>query len=131
MPQIGLGGQQVIEFIPYPGFTHRLTDELIMGYVDGLEAIQQTVLHILSTERFAYPIYGDNYGMEIEKYIGKSMSYVKSVIPQDIKEALTQDDRILDAIVTEMEELSKKALKIKILVITNIGNFIQEWVANA
>ncbi len=81
--------------------TYRLDPETkrITGYIDGVEAIRQYVYKVLSTERASFSIYGTddgiNYGVELERFIGKSFSFIKSDIERTITDALTQDERIL------------------------------------
>jgi hypothetical protein len=79
----------------YPSKTYRLDTKAgrIIGYVDNQEAYIQSVYKILKTERYAHIIYGDNYGVELESLIGQDMVFVKSVLKENIKEALQQDDR--------------------------------------
>ena len=81
--------------------TYRLDPETkrITGYIDGVEAIRQYVYKVLSTERASFSIYGTddgiNYGVELERFIGKSFSFIKSDIERTITDALMQDERIL------------------------------------
>ena len=70
-------------------------DSRLDGWVDGLEAIRQAVFHIVSTERYDYPIYPSNYGIEMRQFIGKSYNYFKAKINQVMTDALYQDDRIV------------------------------------
>ena len=41
------------------------------GYIEGLGALKQAIYKVLSTERYEYPIYSFNYGIDIESLIGK------------------------------------------------------------
>ena len=66
----------------------------IQGKTDGLDALRQTIYCILNTERYRYPIYSWNYGVELEGLFGRPVSYVKSELKRVIREALLQDDRI-------------------------------------
>ena len=68
--------------------------EKVRGYTDGLEAVKQAAFKILNTERYRYPIYSWNYGVELEGLFGRPVSYVKSELKRVIREALLQDDRI-------------------------------------
>ena len=94
----------LIEIISYPNLTYKCNDYQIAGKVDDLEAIEQAIQHILSIERYAYLIYDDNYGVELEKYIGQDISFLEATIEDTLKEALTQDDRIVDVQVTNIKE---------------------------
>jgi hypothetical protein len=67
----------------------------VSGMTDGLEAVKQSVFCILHTERFDWLIYSWNYGVELNELFGKSPGVVKSKLKKRIREALTQDDRIV------------------------------------
>ena len=70
--------------------------ERIKGTVTGLDAIAQACYKALNTERYAYPIYSWNYGIELQDLFGQHIPYVFAVLPQRITDALMQDDRITD-----------------------------------
>lgn len=96
---------QIIEIASYPNKTYKCSKYQVAGKVDDIESIEQAVEHILSTERYAYLIYDDNYGVELEQYIGQSYDYLESTIQDTLKEALTQDDRIIDVQVTDIHRI--------------------------
>ena len=91
-----------IEVQSQPSKTFKDNNKLIAGTIDGIEAITQTIEHILVTERYAYLIYPDWYGMELAKYKGQSFEYLQAQIEKDLTEALIQDDRILSIEVTDI-----------------------------
>lgn len=105
LPQFSISNTTNFNVLQQPSKTYKDTTERISGFVDNKEAIEQTVRHILSTERYAYVIYPDNYGMEMQKYIGKPFEYLEATIENDLKLALTQDDRITNVKVTNCEKL--------------------------
>lgn len=70
-------------------------NKTISGYVDGLEAVKQTVYSILNSERYEYLIYSFDYGVELQDLIGEDMLYVKADIHRRVEEALKQDDRVV------------------------------------
>lgn len=105
LPQFSISNTTNFNVLQQPSKTYKDTTERISGFVDNKEAIEQTVRHILSTERYAYVIYPDSYGMEMQKYIGKPFEYLQATIENDLKLALTQDDRITDVKVTNCEKL--------------------------
>lgn len=74
----------------------KIADERISGSVAEVDAIAQACYKVLNTERYAYPIYSWNYGVELQDLFGKPIPYVYAVLPGRIKEALIQDDRIDD-----------------------------------
>lgn len=109
--------------------TYKIENNRIVGFCDGLEAIQQTIYCILNTERFDYLIYSWNYGVELKNLIGKSKDYVQTEIERLITEALMQDDRIEE--VTNFEFTYKKNnININFNVITTIGTIEAEKVVN-
>ena len=89
---IGTGG---IQEYRQPDLTYRMGESAIVGKItDRIESVKQSILHILSTERYSNPIYDDDYGVELEKYIGQDKGMVIADIENTLNEALTQDDRI-------------------------------------
>lgn len=74
--------------------TYKLTDTSIKGYIDNLEALKQFIYKVLSTERYEYPIYSFDYGIELESLIGKDIEYVQIELKRRIEECLLQDERI-------------------------------------
>ena len=103
-PNIMPGSANPIVITPYPSKTYKLSSNRIAGVVDRIEAVEQTIFHILMTERYAYPIYPDNYGVELEQYIGRGLNFLQAGIESTLREALTQDDRIIDIRVTNIEQ---------------------------
>lgn len=64
------------------------------GYIEGIEALKQFIYKVLSTEKYDYPIYSFNYGIELENLIGKDYDYVKIELKRRIEECLLEDERI-------------------------------------
>lgn len=87
-----------------PNLTYRLSDKIVAGKADGMEAIQQAIYHILSTERYSNPIYDDDYGIELEQYVGQDIGIIAADIEQTLKDALLQDDRIEDVTVNSVKK---------------------------
>lgn len=108
-----------------PDLTYRLGNTTVAGKIDKLESIKQAVYHILSTERYSSPIYDDNYGVELEQYIGKDIGYIQADIENTLKEALTQDDRITNVVVNDVKKSDKQkdACIIEFTVYTIYGNY--------
>lgn len=86
-----------LEVISQPSLTYKLDFERkrITGKIDDEEAIMQLVMKILYTERYAYVIYSSQYGVELDRLIGKDYDFVVSDLERTITEALLADDRIL------------------------------------
>lgn len=108
-----------------PDLTYRLGSTTVAGKIDKLESIKQAVYHILSTERYSSPIYDDDYGVELERYIGKDIGYIQADIENTLKEALTQDDRITNVVVNDVKKSDKQknACVIEFTVYTIYGNY--------
>jgi hypothetical protein len=98
-------------------------------FIDDLEAIKQSILLILSTERYKFNIYSWDYGVELLDLYGEPMSYVMASLPRRIKEALIQDDRITDVIDFEFDKHGTR-LHTTFTVVTNIGNISTELEVN-
>lgn len=81
-----------------PGYTYRLDIEraCLRGMTDNRDAVAQAVFLMLSVERYRYPIYSRNYGVELEALIGQPKDYVMTEAKRRITEALLQDNRITE-----------------------------------
>lgn len=103
--------------------THKIQmfGDKIYGKVDGLKAMEQACFKILNTERYDYLIYSWNYGIELKDLFGKPKSYCKVVIPERIKEALMQDDRVLDVYNFSFTDLARSVLAVTFIVSTIFG----------
>jgi len=112
---------QNITIVTQPSLTYKDNNNNIIGKTDGLDAIAQTVYHILNTERYAYIIYPDWYGVELEKYKGLPFSYLEAQIENDLRSALLQDDRIYDIIINEIVQLSVDSASVKFNVYSQEG----------
>ena len=69
-------------------------EDYIKGYIDDVSSVKQAIYLILNTERYEYPIYSWDYGIELVDLIGQPMPYIMSELARRVEEALTQDDRI-------------------------------------
>lgn len=68
----------------------------IEGFIDGREAIAQSVELAVTTERYIWDIYSWNYGSEIYTLIGKPEAYAMSEMKRMIGDALSTDSRVTD-----------------------------------
>lgn len=126
IPQIQTATQtnsvsQNIEIITQPSLTYKDNGNNIIGKTDGLDAVTQTVYHILNKERYAYEIYPDWYGIELEKYKGMPFPYLEAQIENDLRSALLQDDRIYDIIINEITQISVDSASVKFNVFSQEG----------
>ncbi|MEG1428043.1 MAG: DUF2634 domain-containing protein [Oscillospiraceae bacterium] len=79
-----------------PSLTYKMTGNRIEGVTEGRAALEQAIRLILQTERYAYALYSWNYGIELENLFGLNPDLLAALLETRIKEALKQDDRILD-----------------------------------
>ena len=56
-----------------PSYTHKLDIDRsrVSGMTDNQDALIQAVYLILNVERYVYPIYSHNYGVELADLIGQ------------------------------------------------------------
>lgn len=111
-----------------PNLTYRLGEKTVSGKIDKIESIKQAIYHILNCERWSNPIYDDNYGIELEQYIGKDFGFVVASIQDTLRDALLQDDRIMDVIVTDVSKSNEQqnACLIQFEVYTIYGTIKEE-----
>lgn len=83
-----------VETQPSKNYKMHIQDDVINGTCNELNAMVQVIYKILNTERYIYPIYSWNYGIELRDLFGEPVSYVCAETVRRITEALTQDDRI-------------------------------------
>jgi phage baseplate assembly protein W len=120
-----------IEEVEYPTKTYKIEvrneadEDRINGYTDDLDAIRQAIYLILNTERYAFPIYSWDYGVELVDLIGKPIPYVMSEVPRRIKDALMQDSRITNVKDFTFEK-HKSKLHTTFVVVTNSGDITSE-----
>lgn len=93
----------------------------INGLLDDLDAVEQSVYLILGTERYKFPIYSWDYGVELADLFGKPMPFVMAELPERIKEALMVDERISNVTDFEFTQNGKK-LEVSFTVVTDAGN---------
>lgn len=89
-----VGNIETIENTIQATKTYKIKDGKVIGFCDGKEALEQTIFFILSTERYKYLIYSDNYGSEFENIPNIDRDILESELKRRINEALIQDDRI-------------------------------------
>lgn len=121
LPQIDNSMNNELTTITIPSKTYKLTNERITGFVDGLDAIKQAIYHILSVERYSCLIYDNNYGVELEQYIGKDLYFIEATIEDTLKEALTQDNRINNVIVNNVVQQTSDTVLINFDVLCTEG----------
>lgn len=109
-----------------PDLTFKVYDDNVEGKIDKLESVKQSIKHILSTERYSNPIYPDSYGIELQQYIGQDYGMLVAGIEGTLIEALTQDDRVKNVIVSSIKKNEIDSVKIEFVVYTIYGNYTEE-----
>ena len=97
----------------------------VYGFIRGKEALRQWVVSCLSTERYKYPIYSWNFGLETEDLYGQNPQYVMAVLEHRIKEALSVDSRILRVYAYEAHPEGKK-VHVRFMLMTVFDNELFE-----
>ena len=128
LPELNLINQLDEQMTSYTYNINRNTNR-ISGYIDDKDAIIQAIYLILQTERYESMIYNWYYGVEFDGLIGKQRDYVTSELQRVIREALTEDDRIIEVSDFDITYTDDSAL-IVFLVQTNIGDITIEWEVN-
>lgn len=99
---------EIVEETEKPSKTYFLDLEKgrISGSIDGIEAVNQAIKKAILTIRFNNLIYDSDYGCEVGNALhDKTVTpeYLEAAIPDMIKDALSQDTRILDVYDFEMD----------------------------
>lgn len=84
----------------------------IMGFVDDIDAVEQAIRKAIATPRFDCLIYDDQYGSETacaDMAVGATEEYQRSAIEGFIRDALSQDTRILEIGDFEIEFVDDEA----------------------
>ena len=115
-----------VEAQPSKNYKMHIQDDVVNGTCDKLDAMSQVIYKILNTERYTYPIYSWNYGVEFSDLIGEPISYVCAEIERRITEALTQDDRIESVSDFEFDTSKKHEVVCTFTVHTTFGDVKSE-----
>jgi len=105
-------------------FAINLNDNVVVGRIDGLEALKQSIYLTLSIEADKHIIYPYTYGVNTLDLIGKPSYYVAAVLPGRIKETLMMDDRILN--VSDFEfDIDHNKIQVTFVVTSIYGNIVE------
>lgn len=83
-----------VETMPAYTYAMHIEAQSIHGMTDEREAMRQAIYKIIRTQRYRYPVYSWDYGIELLDLFGKPTPYVEVELKRRIKEALEWDDRI-------------------------------------
>lgn len=117
------------EELPSKTFKFNISDQVITGNTDELEAMKQAIYLILNIERYENLIYSWNYGIELQDLFGKELNYVLPELKRRITEALLQDSRITNVTNFNFERSGKK-VHVTFTAITIFGEVQAERVVN-
>lgn len=107
--------------------TGNVVTHAVSGRIDDLEALKQTIYIILNVEADQFIIYPYNYGVQLLDLIGKPSYYVVAVVPERIKQALKDDERVTD--VTDFEfDINKDKIAVNFIVHSIYGDIKEEMV---
>ena len=79
-----------------PSKTYKIDWEnnTISGFIDGKDALEESIELAITTERYMWDVYSWNYGSELYTLIGKNDAYAMSEMKRMIQDALLPDSRI-------------------------------------
>lgn len=98
-----------------------LKENRIIGMVDDIEAVEQSIYKILHTERFSSLIYSWDYGVEFQNLIGKDYDFILGDLQRRIEEALFQDDRIKSVDNFKVNRKEKNSIVASFIVVSKYG----------
>lgn len=90
--------------------------------MSALDAVAQDIKFAVSTERYKYPIMGNNFGVTFEDLVGTDYNYIRSEVARRIRDALSIDDRVLSVDDFTFEPQEDSGLLITCVVKTTFGN---------
>ena len=111
--------------VEMPSKTYKIDFERkrIVGYIDSLEAITQAVHKLFLTERYAWEIYTQAYGVEFTSLLGKPTDFVLAIFESRVKDAVLADDRIQGIKDFQISKPDKSTIVASCTVITSQGTF--------
>lgn len=114
---------QDFELAEQPDKTYKLTEKnRIRGETDGMRALKQSIYCVLNTERYQYPVYSWNYGIELMDLYGEPLTYVCPELERRIQEALLCDSRITGVSDFVFTFLQKGKIQVSFTVHSVYGN---------
>ena len=117
------GTQALVVEVPEEYEVDFATGLLTGRIVKGKEAVKVWIWNCLMTERFRYPIYSWDYGVEFERYIGKTLptEFLETEFADAVSEALLQNEHIQAIRDFALEKAGTK-LRISLTAVTDFGN---------
>ena len=79
---------------PYTTYKMNMESLTIEGLCNGKEALKQAIYKLIMTERDAFLIYDDKYGIKLVDLYGKDLAYASAVIKLRLEDCFKNDSRI-------------------------------------
>lgn len=123
---------QNFEIQERPNRTYKIQIDknMVRGRAEEKEAVRQAVYKILNTERYHYPIYSWDYGVELSDLYGEPVSFVCPELERRITEALVWDERIQCVDNFSFDFSSGKEICVSFTVHTEFGDINAEKEVN-
>lgn len=90
--------------------------DAIVGRVKDGDALTQSLFFILMTDKYSYPIFNRDYGIDISDIIGEDFNTVYSKLPYRIVEAFEVDDRVLSVLDVDINQIDETTAAVGILI---------------
>lgn len=106
--------------------TFRLDHEkkrVVSDYIDGREAIAQSIWINLNIEKGVWEIHTPEYGVEFAKLYGSNRELAKAQLEMIIKRALSWDERIYSTDSYEIGDLGPDSVSVDFTVHSSAGTF--------
>lgn len=88
----------------------------INGFTDRERALEQSIYCLLNTERYKYPIYSWNYGIQREDLFGKNKDLAMIKLQDRITNAISTDDRVVSVTDFVFDSSENGVLKVRFTV---------------
>lgn len=129
LPVISIPREKIVDtkVVICPSMTYGidLKNKCIIGTIDGVEALKQSIYLILATQRYRYPIYNWDYGTDIDPLYGMRKDFVIPELQNRIHEALLQDDRITDVNTFKINHIGSGKYEVSFLVQSKITDTLE------
>lgn len=111
-----------IEKKRYGSKDFKVVNNRIVGTVNDVDELAQTIRLILSTERFRYITMSENIGVELWELYGKQKDLIELELKSTITDAIMTDDRVEDVVNFDIKKGSKRGIfEIKLDVVSGLG----------
>lgn len=128
LPQSESNSNEIVEkMTEYPTETYKINFQTnqIEGKVSGIEALKQSFLCAINTQRFSNAAFTSNYGMDWNDLIGLPDDYIVSEVLTRIQDMILADKRFLsvDFYDNNPFEIIGNSIIINLIVKTEEGDF--------